>query len=290
MAKSEQDQTRFPALGFGLGLRTQHYQEILDSAPPVDWFEALTENYLVPGGKPLHYLDQVRARYPVVLHGVSLSIGSSDHLNRDYLRQLKALAARIEPMWISDHLCWTGLNGRNLHDLLPLPYTEEAVIHVSDRIRAVQDFLGRRLLIENVSSYLTYTDSCMSEWEFLSAVAGRADCLILLDINNIYVSSFNHEFDPLEYLRGVPVERVQQFHIAGHRNHGDYIVDTHDEPVIDPVWRLYADACRRFGPVSTMIERDGNIPPLAQLLGELDQARRIAAGVAVPAPEWAGAT
>ena len=290
MAKSEQGQTRFPALGFGLGLRTQHYQEILDSAPPVDWFEALTENYLVPGGKPLHYLDQVRARYPVVLHGVSLSIGSSDHLNWDYLRQLKALAARIEPMWISDHLCWTGLNGRNLHDLLPLPYTEEAVIHVSDRIRAVQDFLGRRLLIENVSSYLTYTDSCMSEWEFLSAVAGRADCLILLDINNIYVSSVNHEFDPLEYLRGVPVERVQQFHIAGHRNHGDYIVDTHDEPVIDPVWRLYADACRRFGPVSTMIERDGNIPPLAQLLEELDQARRIAAGVAVPAPERAGAT
>ena len=290
MAKSEQGQTRFPALGFGLGLRTQHYQEILDSAPPVDWFEALTENYLVPGGKPLHYLDQVRARYPVVLHGVSLSIGSSDHLNWDYLRQLKALAARIEPMWISDHLCWTGLNGRNLHDLLPLPYTEEAVIHVSDRIRAVQDFLGRRLLIENVSSYLTYTDSCMSEWEFLSAVAGRADCLILLDINNIYVSSFNHEFDPLEYLRGVPVERVQQFHIAGHRNHGDYIVDTHDEPVIDPVWQLYADACRRFGPVSTMIERDDNIPPLAQLQEELDQARRIAAGVAVQAPERAGAT
>jgi uncharacterized protein (UPF0276 family) len=290
MAKSEQGQTRFPALGFGLGLRTQHYQEILDSAPPVDWFEALTENYLVPGGKPLHYLGQVRARYSVVLHGVSLSIGSSDHLNWDYLRQLKALAARIEPMWISDHLCWTGLNGRNLHDLLPLPYTEEAVIHVSDRIRAVQDFLGRRLLIENVSSYLTYTDSCMSEWEFLSAVAGRADCLILLDINNIYVSSFNHEFDPREYLRGVPVERVQQFHIAGHRNHGDYIVDTHDEPVIDPVWRLYADACRRFGPVSTMIERDGNIPPLAQLLGELDQARRIAAGITVQAPQRAGAT
>ncbi len=290
MAKSEQGQTRFPDLGFGLGLRTQHYQEILDSAPPVDWFEALTENYLVPGGKPLHYLEQVRARYPLVLHGVSLSIGSSDPLNWDYLRQLKALAARIEPIWISDHLCWTGLNGRNLHDLLPLPYTEEAVLHVSDRIRAVQDFLGRRLLIENVSSYLTYTDSCMSEWEFLSAVAGRADCLILLDINNIYVSSFNHEFDPLEYLRGVPVERVQQFHIAGHRNHGDYIVDTHDEPVIDPVWRLYADACRRFGPVSTMIERDDNIPPLAQLLEELDRARRIAAGMAVQAPERAGAT
>jgi uncharacterized protein (UPF0276 family) len=279
---------RYPGLGFGLGLRTQHYQEILDTDPPVDWFEALTENYLVPGGKPLHYLEAVRSRYPVVLHGVSLSIGSTDPLNRDYLAQLKALAERVEPAWISDHLCWTGLNGRNLHDLLPLPYTEEAVIHVSDRIRTVQDYLGRRLLIENVSSYLTYTDSCMSEWEFLSAVAGRADCLILLDINNIYVSSYNHGFDPGDYLRGVPVERVQQFHIAGHRNHGDYIVDTHDEAVIDPVWQLYAEAGRRFGAVSTLIERDDNIPPLAELLEELDHARRIAADAAVSAPGRAG--
>jgi uncharacterized protein (UPF0276 family) len=273
-------QVRYPGLGFGVGLRTQHYQEILDCAPAVDWFEALTENYLVPGGKPLYYLEAVRSRYPVVLHGVSLSIGSTDPLNRDYLAQLKGLTERIEPAWISDHLCWTGLDGRNLHDLLPLPYTEEAVIHVSDRIRAVQDYLGRRLLIENVSSYLTYTDSCMSEWEFLSAVAGRADCLILLDINNIYVSSFNHGFDPGDYLRGVPVERVQQFHIAGHRNRGDYIVDTHDDAVIDPVWQLYAEACHRFGAVSTLIERDDNIPPLAELLEELDHARRIAAGAA----------
>jgi uncharacterized protein (UPF0276 family) len=272
--------TRYPALGFGLGLRTTHYQEILDSVPPVDWFEALTENYLVPGGKPLYYLEAVRDRYPVVLHGVSLSIGSTDPLNRDYLARLKALADRIEPAWISDHLCWTGLDGRNLHDLLPLPYTDGAVAHVSDRIQAVQDYLGCRLLIENVSSYLTYTDSCMSEWEFLSEIVERADCLILLDINNIYVSSFNHGFEPQDYLRGVPAQRVQQFHIAGHRNHGDYIVDTHDEAVIDPVWQLYADACRRFGAVSTMIERDDNIPPLAQLLEELDHARRIAAGVA----------
>jgi uncharacterized protein (UPF0276 family) len=192
MANPEPCQARYPSLGFGLGLRTQHYQEILDSDPSVDWFEALTENYLVPGGKPLYYLEAVRSRYPLVLHGVSLSIGSADPLNRGYLSQLKALADRIEPAWISDHLCWTGLNGRNLHDLLPLPYTEEAVVHVSDRIQAVQDYLGCRLLIENVSSYLTYTDSCMSEWEFLSAVAERADCLLLLDINNIYVSSFNH--------------------------------------------------------------------------------------------------
>jgi uncharacterized protein (UPF0276 family) len=274
----------YPGLGFGVGLRTAHYQEILDSAPPVDWFEALTENYLVPGGKPLYYLEQIRSRFPVVLHGVSLSIGGADPLERDYLKQLKALAERIEPAWISDHLCWTGLNGRNLHDLLPLPYTEEAVLHVSDRLQTVQDFLGRRLLIENVSSYLTYTDSCMSEWEFLSAVAERADCLILLDINNVFVSSFNHDFDPHEYLRGVPARRVQQFHIAGHRNYGDYIVDTHDEPVIPPVWELYAGACRRFGTVSTMIERDDNIPPLSELLVELDHARRIAAGVARELP------
>ena len=288
MAKVAPCQARYPGLGFGLGLRTQHYQEILDSAPAVDWFEALTENYLVPGGKPLYFLEAIRARYPVVLHGVSLSIGSTDPLNRDYLAQLKALADRIEPAWISDHLCWTGLNGRNLHDLLPLPYTEEVVVHVSDRIRAVQDCLGSRLLIENVSSYLTYIDSCMSEWEFLGAIAERADCLILLDINNIYVSSFNHGFDPRDYLRGIPAERVQQFHIAGHRNHGDYLVDTHDEPVIAPVWRLYAEACRRFGAVSTLIERDDNIPPLAGLLEELDQARRVAAGVAGQSPERAG--
>jgi uncharacterized protein (UPF0276 family) len=268
-----------PCLGFGLGLRTQHYQEILEQLPAVDWFEALTENYLVPGGKPLYYLDQVRAHYPVVLHGVSLSIGSTDALDQQYLAQLKTLATRIEPAWISDHLCWTGLNGRNLHDLLPLPYTEEAVHHVSERIMQVQEFLGRRLLIENVSSYVTYTDSQMSEWEFLSAVVERADCLMLLDVNNIYVSAFNHDFDARDYLQGIPAGRVQQIHLAGHRNHGEYIVDTHDEPIIDPVWDLYAEACRLFGPVSTMIERDDNIPPLVDLLAELDQARRIAADV-----------
>jgi uncharacterized protein len=265
-----------PCLGFGLGLRTQHYQEILEQLPAVDWFEALTENYLVPGGKPLYYLEQVRAHYPVVLHGVSLSIGSTDALDQRYLSRLKTLASRIEAAWISDHLCWTGLDGRNLHDLLPMPYTEEAVRHVSERILQVQDFLGRRLLIENVSSYVTYTDSRMSEWEFLSAVVERADCLMLLDVNNIYVSAFNHDFDARDYLEGIPVGRVQQIHLAGHRNHGAYIVDTHDEPVIEPVWTLYAEACRRFGFVSTMIERDDNIPPLEDLLLELDQARQIA--------------
>ena len=269
-----------PSLGFGLGLRVEHYQTILDTRPDIDWFEILSENYLVPGGKPLHYLDRIRADYPVVMHGVSLSIGSSDPLDLDYLKQLKLLADRVAPVWLSDHLCWTGLNGTNLHDLMPLPYTEEAIEHVAARVRQVQDFLGRRILLENVSSYVTYTQSEMSEWEFVRAILERADCLMLLDVNNIYVSSYNHGFDARTYLGAIPVERVQQFHLAGHTNHGNYIVDTHDHPVIDPVWDLYAHAVRRFGHVSTMIERDDNIPPLHELLAELDQARAIAATVA----------
>jgi len=268
--------TERPFLGFGLGLRPAHYDAILNESPAVDWFEIISENYLVPGGKPLHYLDRIRARYPLAMHGVSLSIGSQDPLNKDYLRQLKALADRIEPAWISDHLCWTGVEGINAHDLLPLPYTEEAVKHVAARIGEVQDFLGRRFLIENVSSYLTYPESVMTEWEFLREIAERADCLILLDINNIYVSGFNHEFNPRTYIEAVPIERVWQFHLAGHQNHGDYIIDTHDEPVIDPVWELYGEAVRRFGDVSTMIERDDNIPPLPELLDELQHARSTA--------------
>jgi len=278
MTPSPSASTR-PYLGFGLGLRTDHYDAILADAPPVDWFEIITENYLVGGGKPLHYLERIRARYPLVMHGVSLSIGGTDPLDREYLAQVKALAARIEPAWISDHLCWTGQNGTNMHDLLPLPYTEEAIAHVAGRIAQVQDILGRQILIENVSSYVTYKESTLSEWGFFNAVVERADCLMLLDVNNIYVNSFNHEFDPLDYLNAVPPERVRQIHIAGHRNYGNYIVDTHDEPVIDPVWDLYREARRRLGPVSTMIERDDNIPPLAELLAELDRARRIAAAV-----------
>jgi len=264
-----------PFLGFGLGLRVDHYETILNSEPAIDWFEIISENYLVPGGKPLHYLDRIRARWPLVMHGVSLSIGSTDPLDRAYLQDLKTLAQRIEPAWISDHLCWTGVAGKNLHDLLPLPYTEEAVEHVAARVREVQDFLGRQILLENVSSYVSYADSQLSEWEFLRVVCERADCLILLDVNNIYVSSVNHEFDPLVYLDGVPVERVQQFHLAGHEDHGDYIVDTHDHPVPDPVWTLYAEAVRRFGAVSTMIERDDHIPELPELVTELDRARQI---------------
>jgi uncharacterized protein len=265
-----------PYLGFGLGLRTEHYQAVLDDAPAVDWFEVITENFLVAGGKPLHYLDRIRERYPIALHGVSLSIGGTDPLDRDYLAAVKRLAARVDPAWISDHLCWTGIDGRNLHDLLPLPYTEEAVEHLAARVREVQDVLGRRILLENVSSYVSWRDSAMSEWAFLSAVAERADCLILLDVNNVHVSSHNHGFDPHEYLDGVPGERVWQLHLAGHSHAGGLIVDTHDHPVPDPVWALYAEALRRLGPVSTMIERDDRIPPLDELVTELGQARAAA--------------
>jgi uncharacterized protein len=265
-----------PALGFGLGLRTAHYEEILNGEPHVDWFELLSENYMVPGGKPLHYLDRICERYPVVLHGVSLSIGSTDPLDRDYLGKLKALADRVHPHWISDHLCWTGVSGKNTHDLLPIPYTEEAVAHVSARVQQIQDFLGQRILLENVSSYVSFKHSDLTEWEFIGEIARRADCLLLLDVNNIYVSAYNHGFDAAAYLAGVPGERVQQIHLAGHSNCGDYIIDTHDADVIDPVWDLYAKAITRLGPVSTMIERDDNIPPLADLIAELDQARRVA--------------
>jgi hypothetical protein len=229
----------------------------------------------VSGGTPLRNLTRIREQYPVVMHGVSMSIGSMEPLDRDYLKQLKTLAERIEPAWISDHLCWTGVAGKNLHDLLPLPYTDEALAHVVGRVRTVQDILGRRILLENVSSYVSFRDSRMTEWEFLRAVAEEADCLILLDVNNIYVSSVNHEFDPWAYLNAIPVERVQQMHLAGHQNHGNYLIDTHDHPVPDPVWDLYAAAIRRFGRVSTMIERDANIPPLAVLLVELAAGRQL---------------
>ncbi len=267
-----------PYLGFGLGLRKEHYQEILEQRPAVDWFEILSENYMVAGGKPLHWLERVREHYPLVMHGVSLSIGSSDPLDMDYLCDLKALVERVEPEWISDHLCWTGLGGHNFHDLLPLPYTEETVRHVAERVVRVQEFLGRRILLENLSSYVTFRDSEMSEWAFLTAVCEAADCLILLDVNNIFVSAVNHGFDPREYLEGVPAERVWQFHLAGHTTNesGRILIDTHDQPVRDEVWDLYAEAARRFGPVSTMIERDDNIPALDELLEELGQARRIA--------------
>ncbi len=265
------------APGFGLGLRPRHYEAILKSKPRVDWFEALSENYMIPGGRPLHYLMRIRERYPVVLHGVSLSIGSTDPLDRAHLEGLKALAQRVQPEWISDHLCWTGVAGRNLHDLMPLPYTGEALRHVASRVRQVQDFLGRRILLENVSTYVAYRSSEMSEWDFLAALANEADCDILLDVNNIYVSAYNHGYDAIAFLNAMPRARVRQIHLAGHDNCGDLIIDTHDAPVIDPVWALYREAIRRLGPVPTMIERDDKIPPLGTLVRELDRARAIAA-------------
>lgn len=265
-------------LGFGLGLRTEHYDMVLsnNSHLPIDWFEIITENYLIPGGKPHYYLEKIRELYPMVMHGVSMSIGSTDSLDWNYLREVKALAKKIKPHWISDHLCWTGVEGKNTHDLLPLPYTEEAINHVVKRIRQVQEFLDRRILIENVSSYINYQQSTLTEWEFLKSISIEADCLILLDVNNIYVSAINHEFDPLEYLQAIPAERVCQIHLAGHSNMGDYIIDTHDHDIVDPVWDLYAAALRHFGSVSTMIERDDHIPPLPTLINELNRARLIA--------------
>jgi uncharacterized protein (UPF0276 family) len=279
-----------PNPGFGLGLRTTHYQEILSSPAwreHIDWFEILSENYMVPGGKPLAMLDAIRQDYPMVMHGVSMSIGSAEGPDDDYLQALKQLMRRVEPLWVSDHLCWTGVHGRNMHDLLPLPYTEETVQLVARNVRKVQDVLQRRLVLENVSSYVSFSADSMSEWEFVSAVAEASDSLILLDVNNIYVSSVNHGFDAMEYLRGIPVGRVQQIHLAGHSNHGTHIIDTHDHPIVDPVWQLYEQALLRFGPVASMIERDDHIPPLAELVEELDIARIIAGRVVSPTREEA---
>lgn len=266
------------SIGFGLGLRPEHYAEIVENPGKVGWFEVLSENYMVPGGMPLQWLDRFRRDYPMAMHGVSLSIGSIDPLDTRYLDELKALADRIEPMWISDHLCFTGLRGINMHDLLPLPYTEEALNHVAERVMRVQDRLGRKLILENVSSYVTYAASELTEWDFIAALAKRADCEILLDVNNVYVSAFNHEFDAMDFLRAMPRERVRQFHLAGHQHNGTHIIDTHDHPVVQDVWQLYGEAVRLFPDAPTMIERDANIPPYAELLAELDQARDIAAG------------
>ncbi len=275
MHLSKENKSR-PYLGYGLGLRTDHYEEVLNERPNVDWFEIISENYMVDGGKPLDYLTRIREHYPMVMHGVSMSIGSTEPLNLDYLKQLKALIKRVEPAWFSDHLCWTGVNGLNLHDLMPLPYTEEAIKHIVDRVGQVQDYIGRQMLLENVSSYVSYSESQMTEWEFLREIAERADCFILLDINNIYVSAYNHNVDPYAYLDAIPKDRVYQFHLAGHTHENNMIIDTHNHPIADPVFELYAAAVEKFGRVSTMIERDDNIPPLSELLTELDQVRKIA--------------
>ncbi len=265
----------FPFLGFGVGLRREHYNYVLERHPAVDWFEVISENFMLAGGRPLAILDAVRERYPVVMHGVSMSLGSADPLRSSYLRDLRALARRAAPAWISDHLCWSGVGGRMLHDLLPLPHREETVRHVAARIRRVQDMLERRILIENVSSYMTWRASDMAEWEFVRAVAEEADCGILLDINNIFVNAFNHRFSAEEYIDAIPPERVMQFHLAGHSDHGAYLLDTHDHPVREKVWKLYARAVRRFGAVSTLIEWDDDIPAFKVLAAAADRARRI---------------
>lgn len=267
-------------LGYGLGLRPVYYEEILSTRPQVDWYEIISENYMLDGGRPLAMLDRVRANYPIVMHGVSMSLASTDPLDFDYLRQLKALAERVEPAWISDHVAWTGVHGVTLHDLLPIPFTREALDHVVDRIRRVQDFLGRQLVVENASTYVSFQDSEMEEWEFVAQMAERADCLLLLDVNNVFVSGFNHDFDPVRFIDAIPIERVAQFHMAGHTDHETHRIDTHDQPICEEVWALYEHARRRFGNVSAMIERDDNFPPFAELLDELQRMRDIDARIA----------
>ncbi len=272
---SKMKRSDFPMLGCGVGLRRQHYSHVLETRPKVDWFEVISENFMVAGGRALEVLEGVRANYPIAMHGVSMSIGSTDPLSRSYLRQLRDLARRFEPAWISDHLCWTGVGGRNLHDLLPIPYTEEALRHVVARIRQAQDVLERPILIENVSSYMAFADSTMTEWEFISAIAAEADCGILLDINNIFVSAFNHRFDANEYIDAMPAERIVQYHLAGHSDHGTYLLDSHDHPVREEVWALYERAARRLGEVSALVEWDDNIPEFAELAQTADRARAI---------------
>ena len=269
---------------FGLGLRPEHYRDFLERRPRVDWLEILSENYMVPGGKPLANLDTIRRDFPVAMHGVSMSIGSADPLDERYLLELRALADRVQPAWISDHLCWTGVDHANLHDLLPMPYTEEALRHVAARVARVQETLGRRLVLENVSSYVAFAGDEMPEWAFLAELARRADCELLLDVNNVYVSSVNHGFDPHAFIDAMPRDRVRQIHLAGHEDHGAWLVDTHDHPVCEAVWRLYGYTVARLGQVPTMIERDDHIPPLDELVAELDRAREIAARVLVATP------
>jgi uncharacterized protein (UPF0276 family) len=269
-----------PNLGLGLGLRTVHYAHILEERPPVGWFEIISENYMQTEGKPLYFLDAIAERYPIVMHGVSLSIGSTDPLNRAYLAELKALRDRTKARWVSDHLCWTGVSGKNSHDLLPLPYTEESLRHVVGRVRAVQDLLGARIALENPSTYAEFSGSTMKEWEFLARLAEAADCGILLDVNNVFVSSRNHGFDPATYFAAVPWDRVVQFHVAGHTDHGTHVVDTHIGPVVDPVWRLLGEAYARSGGASVLLEWDAEIPSFEETYAEALRAREFVRGLA----------
>lgn len=265
-----------PFAGFGLGLRRDHYRDFLEGEVAVDFVEVISENFMVDGGRPLRVLEQVRARLPVILHGVSMSIGSAHGLDRDHLTRLKTLVDRIEPQWVSDHLCWTRTSAHNSHDLLPLPLTRAALGVVCENVDRAQETLGRAMLFENPSSYLTFPEDEMAEWEFLGQMSRRTGCYLLLDINNIYVSACNHGFDPADYLSGIPADRVRQVHLAGHTP-GNIVIDTHDRPVCEAVWALYAQAMARLGPVAVMIERDDAIPPLPELLDELDRARTLTA-------------
>ncbi len=268
-----------PYHGYGLGLRPPHYAEFLEGAVPVDFVEVISENYMAEGGKPLRILDEVRAKHPVILHGVSMSVGSAGGLDDNYLGRLKTLAERIEPLWVSDHMCWTRTSAHNSHDLLPLPLTHEALGAVCDNIDHAQDTLGREMLFENPSTYLTFPEDEMSEWDFMAAIARRTGCYLLLDVNNVYVSAQNHEFDAQEYIAGLPLERVRQIHLAGHTPatpRSDILIDTHDREICDAVWDLYEWTLARTGPIATMIERDDCIPPLSELLEELERARSFA--------------
>ena len=267
--------------GVGLGLRSAHYAEILATAPAIAWFEALSDNYL-GGGLPLHHLTRIRERYPVTLHGVGLSLGSVDPLDAHYLKALKTLVDRIEPAAVSDHLAWVSHGGRYFHDLAPLPYTEEALEHVTERILRVQDLLGRRLLIENLSPYVRFAGCDHLEWEFLGELARRADCFLLLDVNNVYVNAFNHGFDPLTYLDALPAERVKEIHLAGHEEQDNFLFDTHGRAVQDGVWALYRHALRRFPQVPALIEWDTDIPPLAVLMAEAAKAEALRSAPALP--------
>ena len=263
-----------PNLGLGLGLRTPHFGHILEHRPKVDWFEIISENFMDSQGRPRHVLDQIAEHYPLVMHGVSLSIGSTDPLDFEYLRKLKSLAEEIDAQWVSDHLCWTGVAGQNSHDLLPIPLTEESLKHVTERIHIVQDLMERAFVFENPSSYVGFTGSTMSEWEFLGRMTEETGCGLLLDVNNVYVSARNHDFDPEEYIRAIPYDRVVQFHLAGHTDCTTHLIDTHDHPVIEEVWALYRLAHELTGGVSTLLEWDADIPPFEELHAEVLKAKK----------------
>jgi hypothetical protein len=262
------------ALGHGIGLRPPHYAAVLDGAPAVDWFEVITENFMVEGGNARRVLRAVRERWPVVLHGVSLSLGSVDPLDSDYLARLLSLVREVEPAYVSDHLCWNRHRGHTVHDLWPVPFTEEALAHVAERVARVQDLLGRQILVENVSRYVAYRHDEMTEWEFLTALSERGDCGLLLDVNNAYVSGKNLGFDPGLLVDGVPAERIGQLHLAGHEDLGSHLLDSHDHPVTDEVWELYRRVVRRVGAVPTLIEWDEAIPSLERLVDEAARARQ----------------